>query len=105
MTFKRYSNTRPDSPKGQVFAAFEAKGADAATAKAGKLEIAAFRVRKWVAVWSGKAAAPKATKAAKKPVKKIAAKKKTAPKKKSPAKKSPAAPKQAESQPTTQQAA
>ena len=97
MTFKRYSNTRPDSPKGQVFAAFEAKGADAATAKAEKLEIAAFRVRKWIAVWSGKAEAPKAGKTkpaakAKKPAKKIAAKKVKA---KVPAKKK-APPKQAE---------
>jgi hypothetical protein len=98
MVFKYYSDRRPNSPKGQVFKVFSEKGADAATAKAEKLDIAPFRVRKWILVWTGKAQAPKATKAAKKPAKKIAAKKV---KSKAPAKKkAPAAPKQAE--PATQ---
>jgi hypothetical protein len=90
-----YANTRPDSPKGKVFQAFAAKGVAAAETVATKLDIAPFRVRKWILVWSGKAQAPKAgkTKAAKAPAKKIAKKiaaKKTVAKKKAGAKKAPA---------------
>lgn len=43
-----FRNTRPDSPKGKVFTAFEAKGEKAARAKAKALEIPDARVNRWL---------------------------------------------------------
>src|SRR5262249_28005384 len=44
-----YSNRRPESPKGKIFEAFKAKGAEAARKLAEKLDVAVHRVNRWIA--------------------------------------------------------
>jgi hypothetical protein len=110
-----YRNTRPESPKGQVFKVFMEKGEEAAVRKAKTLDVAPVRYNRWCRTWaeggdkpgsgyippvfgSTKAAAP-AKKAApgKKAAPKKAVPKKVAAKKASPAKK--AVPKKAPAKP------
>jgi hypothetical protein len=84
-----YENTRPDSPKGQVYACFKAKGRQAAEKLAEKLGISPSRSKKWMTLGfvldrstvDDKAPAKAVTKKAKAPEKtKASAKPKKAPK-------------------------
>src|SRR5215471_9615504 len=77
-----YANRRPESPKGQVYEIFKAKGADAARKLAEKLEVEPGRVNRWLqsnGAGFQKTATAKATEGER--LKKVAPKKVAAPKK------------------------
>lgn len=81
-----YRNTRPDSPKGKVFIAFDTKGEAAARKLGEKLELPAHKVESWLkddgAGFQAKAAASASVKKEAKPSKKNGkAEAKAAPKK------------------------
>jgi hypothetical protein len=86
----QYRNSRPESPKGKIWTAFQKSGADAAFKLAEKLDVARHRVSRWI-VGGGKGfqAAAQSHDEKPKPKKKSAAKKQPA---KKAVKKTPAAP-------------
>jgi hypothetical protein len=50
-----YKNTRPESPKGQTFIAFEVGGVSGARKKGNELHIPESKVERWLNEWSGSA--------------------------------------------------
>jgi hypothetical protein len=96
-----YRNRQPDSPKGQIYLAFKKSGKEAARKLGEKIDVASYRVERWLAkgfdassqAAPAKPKAASAKAAAKKPAKKAAAKKSAAKAKaKSSKAKGPAAP-------------
>jgi hypothetical protein len=47
-----YRNTRPESPKGQVYVAFEVSGVSGARKKGNELHIPESKVERWLGEWS-----------------------------------------------------
>lgn len=53
-----YSNTRPDSPKGRVYSAFQSGGDRAAEKKGEALGLPESKVRRWLTQWADDGPAP-----------------------------------------------